>query len=89
MVSAVLISEIGDFKRFPQPDFLASYAGVVPRVFQSDTKIRYGKITKQGSVYIRYALINASWVAVREDRRIREIFIRIAKRAGRKKQLSL
>jgi len=87
MVSAVLISEIGNFKRFPDPKFLASYAGVVPRVFQSDTKLRYGKITKQGSVYIRYALINASWVAVREDRKIREIFIRIAKRAGRKKAI--
>jgi len=87
MVSAVLISEIGDFKRFPKPGFLASYAGVVPRVFQSDEKCRYGKITKQGSVYIRYALINASWVAVRENERIRRIFFRIAKRAGRKKAI--
>ena len=87
MVSAVLISEIGDFKRFPDPKFLASYAGMVPRVFQSDTKLKYGKITKQGSAYIRYALINASWVAVRENKKIREIFIRIAKRAGRKKAI--
>jgi Transposase and inactivated derivatives len=44
MVSAVLISEIGDFKRFPQPNFLASYAGVVPRVFQSDKKLDMAKL---------------------------------------------
>ena len=87
MVSATLISEIGDFKRFPLPVYLASYAGMVPKVFQSDKKNRHGKITKHGSVYIRYALINASWVAVRENRRIREIFVRIAKRAGRKKSI--
>jgi len=87
MVSAVLISEIGNFRRFQDPEFLASYAGMVPKVFQSDQKIRYGKITKEGSVYIRYALVNASWVAVREDERIRRIFGRIAKRAGRKKAI--
>jgi len=87
MVSATLISEIGDFKRFPEPSCLCSYAGMTPRVFQSSETIRYGKITKQGSVYIRKALINASWVGVRESERIRKIFIRIEKRAGRKKAI--
>lgn len=87
MVAATLISEIGDFKRFPEPDFLCSYAGMTPRVFQSGENIRYGKITKQGPTYIRKALINASWVSVREDERIRRIFIRIAKRRGRKKAI--
>lgn len=87
MVSATLISEIGDFERFTEPEYLSSYAGLVPKVFQSGDKTRYGKITKQGSTYIRRALINASWVSIREDEKIRRIFTRIAKRRGRKKAI--
>ena len=84
-VCACLISEIGDFSRFDHPDKLASYAGLCPRVFASDKTVRYGKITKKGSVFIRKALINAAWVAIREDDKPRRIFNRVCKRAGRKK----
>lgn len=87
MVAATIISEVGDFKRFPKPDYLCSYAGLVPRVFQSSSTIRYGRITKQGSTYIRRALVNASWVSIRESEKIRKIFTRIAKRTGRKKAI--
>lgn len=84
-VSASLISEIGDFSRFDHPDKLASYAGLCPRVFASDKTVRYGKITKKGSVFIRKSLINAAWVSIREDEKPRRIFNRVCKRAGRKK----
>ncbi len=87
MVAATIISEIGDFSRFNHPNKLASYCGLVPKVYQSDKNIRYGKITKNSTVFIRKSLINASWVAVRENERIRKIFIRISKRAGRKKAI--
>jgi len=85
IVCATLISEIGDFSRFDHPDKLASYAGLCPRVFASDTTVRYGKITKKGSVFVRKALINAAWVSIREDEKPRRIFNRVCKRAGRKK----
>jgi len=84
-VSATLISEIGDFSRFDHPDKLASYAGLCPRVFASDATVRYGRITKKGSGFLRRALINAAWVSIREDMKPRRIFNRVCKRAGRKK----
>jgi transposase len=54
-------AEIGDIARFPDPPHLASYAGVVPRVSQSGLRRTWtGPITKQGSPWLRWALIEAA-----------------------------
>lgn len=54
-------AEIGDITRFPDPSHLASYAGVVPRVTQSGLRRAWtGPITKQGSPWLRWALIEAA-----------------------------
>lgn len=54
-------AEIGDITRFPDPPHLASYAGVVPRVSQSGGRRAWtGPITKQGSPWLRWALIEAA-----------------------------
>ena len=43
-----ILSEIGDIKRFRDKEHLASYAGLVPRQFQSGNRDIKGHITKQG-----------------------------------------
>jgi transposase len=54
-------AEIGEITRFPDPAHLASYAGVVPRVKQSGVRRAWsGPITKQGSPWLRWALIEAA-----------------------------
>ena len=40
-------SEIGDIRRFSDPEKLCSYAGLVPRVEQSGHRVKRGGITKQ------------------------------------------
>jgi len=87
MVAATLISEIGDFSRFPTPEKLAGYCGLVPKVWQSDNTTRYGRLTKKGPLDVRKVLVNAAWVSIREEGKTRRIFYRIAKRAGRKKAI--
>jgi transposase len=52
-----LRAEIGDLARFPSPGQLASYAGLVPEVDSSATHTRYGRITKDGSPWLRWALV--------------------------------
>ena len=60
-VLAVMIrAEIGDIRRFPTPPHLASYAGLVPRVDNSATRVRYGRITRRGSPWLRWALVEAA-----------------------------
>jgi len=54
-------AEIGDITRFPDGPHLASYAGVVPRVHQSGARRAWtGPLTKHGSPWLRWALIEAA-----------------------------
>ena len=53
-------AEIGDLSRFPTPGHLASYAGLVPRVDASAGRVHYGRITRRGSPWLRWALVEAA-----------------------------
>lgn len=82
VTGAVFVAEIGDVTRFPSPAHLASWAGMTPRHRESDTKVRRGSITKQGSRLLRWALVEA--VSKNHgDGQIKADYRRIAERRGR------
>jgi len=58
--SVTLRAEIGVITRFPDGPHLASYAGLVPRVEQSGSRRWSGRITKAGSPWLRWTLIEAA-----------------------------
>jgi transposase len=58
--SVTLRAEIGTIVRFPDGPHLASYAGLVPRVERSGSRQWTGRITKAGSPWMRWALIEAA-----------------------------
>jgi transposase len=58
--SATVRAEIGTITRFPDGPHLASYAGLVPRVERSGSRQWSGRITKAGSPWLRWALIEAA-----------------------------
>jgi transposase len=56
--TALLVrAEVGDIDRFQSGEQLASYAGLTPRVLQSGERCHYGKLTKRGNRWMRYALL--------------------------------
>ncbi len=55
-----IMAEVGDVTRFPSASKLMSYAGLVPSTYASGGKVRHGKITKCGSSWLRYVLIEAA-----------------------------
>ena len=59
VLAAVIIAEIGEVTRFPGPGQLCSWAGLTPRHRESDVHLTRGRITKQGSRQLRWALIEA------------------------------
>src|SRR5438477_1103085 len=58
--SVTLRAEVGTISRFPDGRHLASYAGLVPRVERSASRQWSGRITKTGSPWLRWILIEAA-----------------------------
>jgi len=82
--SLILAVEIGPIDRFNTSKQLCSYAGLVPSVFQSGDKTRYGKI-KQGNSYIRWVLLEAVPKAIKKDKKLMDFYLRISDKKGKKK----
>ena len=59
VLAAVFVAEIGEVNRFGGAAQLCSWAGLTPRHRESDTKVRRGHITKQGSKLVRWAATEA------------------------------
>jgi transposase len=59
VLAAVIIAEIGEVTRFTNAAQLCSWAGLTPRHHESDVKVTRGRVTKQGSRILRWALIEA------------------------------
>ena len=60
-------AEIGDIERFARGPQLACYAGLVSRVEGSAGHLYYGRITRQGSPWLRWALLEAALHAIKRQ----------------------
>jgi len=78
----VIKSEIGDISRFPNAKKLCSYAGLIPSTYASAEKVRYGRITKRGSKWLRKALIDSITSGSRHPSRLCFTYRRLKKDKG-------
>jgi len=62
IIAMFIIAEVEDIARFPSYRNLSSYAGLVPSLDASGDKAKRGRITKEGSPYLRTALIEAAHI---------------------------
>jgi transposase len=82
--SGLLIAvEIGDIKRFPNAGKLCSYAGLVPTLHASGGKVRLGSITKQGSKWLRWILVECSLHAIMKSAHYQNLYHRVAQKHGK------
>jgi transposase len=76
----MLLAEIGDIRRFQDKEALCSYAGLVPRVRESAGKAARGGITRQGSPWMRWILVEAAQVATRCSPAAKRYYERLARK---------
>ena len=57
-----VVAYLGDPHRFHNSREVSSYAGLVPRQFQSGTMDRKGRITKRGPAQLRKLLVECAWL---------------------------
>jgi transposase len=60
VLAYTIAAEIGSIDRFASPKKLVGYSGLCPRVYQSGDSDRRGHLTKNGSRYLRWALMVAA-----------------------------
>jgi transposase len=84
MGAIILLSRIGDIKRFKNPRSLANYFGLTPGCHNTAGKQRTGGITKTGSPAARQVLNFAVIHIVRKDKSMREWHKKIKARRGSK-----
>jgi transposase len=80
---AVLIAyEVDEISRFAHEKKFFSYLGLIPSTYASGGRTFHGRLTKQGNKYLRWALVEAVWPAIRTDRAMRGYFERIRAQKG-------
>ncbi len=64
-----IVAEIGDVERFHSPKALCNWAEMTPRVRNSEIVKRHGRISKEGSTFLRGAMMRAATVASSSSKR--------------------
>ena len=81
VTAAILVAEIGNVHRFASARHLCSWAGMTPKLHESDTHSYKGRITKQGSTIVRWAAMECV-VRYHGGAQIAPAYRRIAERRG-------
>ncbi len=79
----LVVAEIGEPERFSVPGQVSSYAGLAARVYQSGGHDYHGHITRQGSPWLRGALVQAAMMAIGKDRALATFYERVRRRSSR------
>jgi transposase len=82
ILGAVFVAEVGDVTRFDTAAQLACWAGLTPKHRESDTHVRRGRITKQGSRLVRWAAVESVQILPAHTR-IGGVRDRVSARRGR------
>jgi transposase len=86
VTGAIIVSKIGDIKRFSTPEKLVAYSGLDPVIYQSGKSRKESRISKRGDHLLRYAMYQSALAATRTEGPIREFYEKKSKEGleGRK-----
>lgn len=72
-----LLANIGNPQYLRNPRELASFVGLVPCEYSTGEKISKGAITHLGNATLRCLLVEAAWMSINRDIRLRQFYDRI------------
>lgn len=80
--ATIFLNTIGNIHDFKDEKALASYFGIVPRVYLSNETVRHGRITKRGNKIARTALVQSTLSAIRYSPYLRAFYDRLKAKKG-------
>lgn len=78
VTSMTLLTEVADFRRFPNASQFVGYLGLAPGERTSDGRGHRGGLPRKGNPRLRNALVQAAWQVIRKDERLRRVYLRIS-----------
>lgn len=84
----VVLSEIGDIRRFRSAKQVCAFAGLVPGHRESAGKRKDLGLIKEGSRRLRWALIETAWRLVAHTNRWKTAYLRLKEKRGGKKAIT-
>lgn len=90
ITALAFLTEIDDPSRFKRSRNVAAYLGLTPRQYSSGETQKQGRISKQGSVYVRYLLIEAATTMLTRCKHwspIKAWGMKLMKKIGKKKAI--
>src|SRR5262249_50633444 len=85
LTGLALVHTLAPISRFSNSRKLTAYVGLEPREFTSDTKQRWGGISKAGSTLLRFLLVEAAQHAARADAELKNTYQHLSARRGKPK----
>jgi transposase len=83
VTALAMVLTVGPAERFGGGKDVGSYFGLIPREDSSGGKQRLGRISKQGSSFMRFLLVEAGQSAARYDPELKRFYRRLATRKNR------
>ena len=83
VTALAMVLTLGPAERFESAKQVGSYFGLIPSEASSGGKQRLGKISKQGSSFLRFLLVEAGQTAARYDPQLKRFYKRLAMRKNR------
>jgi transposase len=87
VTAMTLLAAIGEISRFPTAKKLVGYSGLGAGIHASGETSRGRGITKHGRQELRVALVEAAWVAVRDDSFWARTYAHLQRRVGKPKAI--
>jgi transposase len=83
MTALAMVVTLGPAERFGSARQVASYFGLIPSEYSSGGRQQLGRISKQGSSFLRFLLVEAGQSAARGDAELGRFYRRLAMRKHR------
>jgi transposase len=83
VTALAMVLTLGPAERFGSAKQVGSYFGLIPSEESSGGKQRLGRISKQGSSFLRFLLVEAGQTAARLDPHLKRFYRRLAMRKNR------
>ncbi len=80
LTAMILLTELGDISRFKNLDNLCSFIGLVPMTHSTGENEKTGDITVRRNKILRTAIVESSWIAIRNDPALMLAYQKLIKR---------